>query len=286
MDPLALVEPLIVGAPAPFYGAVLSGAAASGVGEAFLAGYRAAIVSLVPSLAPPLRPSLAATERGPLHPREVSTALADGRVTGSKRYVTGLPGADRLVVLATEGTEGERKKLVAVIVASDASGVKVSPMPSAPFVPDVPHAEVDLTEAPVLERIAGDGWADVVRPFRTAEDIHVIGAVAGYLAGLGARAGWQGDGMLALLASLSSLSSLAAAPVASPAVHLALAGCLSQIRALLPGLPWDRCDPAEVARWQRDLPLLSVAERARAARTAHAWELLHQGESRRSRVST
>lgn len=277
MDPLSLVEPLIAVAPGPLRGAVLSGAAAASVGEAFLAGYRAAIASLVPSLAPPLRPSLAATERGPLHPRDVTTVLSAGRVTGSKRYVTGLPGADRLLVLANEGSDGDRKRLVAVIVAADAPGIQVKAMPSAPFVPDVPHAEIELEEVPILERIAGDGWGDVVRPFRTAEDIHVIGAVAGYLVGLGSRFGWQGEGMQALLSSTASLSALAASPVASPAVHLALAGCLSQIRALLPLLPWDRCPPEVFERWQRDLPLLSVAERARAARTAHAWELLRGG---------
>jgi acyl-CoA dehydrogenase len=266
------VEPLLQAAPETFARAVRAGAAAPGVGTAFLAGYRQAIAALVPSLGPPSLPSLAATESGPLHPREVRTALVDGRVSGQKRYVTGAPGSDRAVVLAGAGQEGDRLRLVAVIVDLGGPGVTLRPMPPPPFVPDVPHAEIDLDGAPALDVLPGDGWAAVVRPFRTAEDVHVLGAVVGYLSGVALRSSWPQEPVIGLTAVLAGLVALSSCDRDAPGTHLALAGVLAQLRALLPSLPWQSADPDEASRWLRDRELLAVAERARAARLAAAWE--------------
>jgi acyl-CoA dehydrogenase len=266
------VEPLLQTAPEPFARAVRAGAASPGVGPAFLAGYRQAIAALVPSLGPPHLPSLAATESGPLHPREVRTTVRDGRVSGHKRYVTGAPGADRAVVLASAGQDGDRLRLVAVLVDLGGPGVTLRPMPPTPFVPEVPHAELDLDDAPVLDELPGDGWASVVRPFRTVEDLHVLGALLGYLSGVALRSGWPQETVCALTAVLAGLTALASADRDAPGTHLALAGVLAQLRAVLPTLPWQSADPDEAARWHRDRELLSVAERARQARLQAAWE--------------
>ncbi|MEZ4235572.1 MAG: acyl-CoA dehydrogenase family protein [Myxococcota bacterium] len=255
--------------PGPLADAVRAGLRAATVGEAFLGGYRAALHQLVPSLAGHAA-ALAATEEGPLHPRTVTTAVAGDRVTGRKRWITGAPGADRAVVLARAGADGDRVALVAVIVALDGPGATLQAMPPTPFVPDVPHAELTLQDAPVLARVPGDGWADVVRPFRTVEDLHVHAAAAAYLLAVGERSGWGPEPMAALCAGLAALATLARRDPADPAAHLALAGVLAGLHATAASLPWSDADPDEAARWQRDAALLSVAQRARDARLAAA----------------
>jgi hypothetical protein len=254
-------------AAGPFRDGARAAAAADGVGGAFLAGYRAAVRAATGVV----DGALAATEDGPLHPARITTALADGRVTGRKAFVTGVPGARSLVVLAKVGQDGDRAVLRAVVVPVDAPGVAFTPMPALPFVPDVPHGVVALTGAPAERVLPGDGWADVVRPFRTVEDVHVVGALAAWL--WSRPAGLPREAVGALGAGLAALGALSAADPGSPAVHLALDGVLEGLRGVWAAVALP--DPAADAAWRRDLALLRVAERARAARRDAAWAAWH-----------
>jgi alkylation response protein AidB-like acyl-CoA dehydrogenase len=229
------------------------------VGTAFLAGYRAAVEHLTGVTSG----SLAATEDGPVHPRTVATRLQDGRVTGRKRFVTGVPGAERLVVLALAGEDGDRRDLRAVVVPTDR--VEVRPLGPFPFVPEVPHAEVVLDGVPVESVIPGDGWADVVKPFRTVEDLHVLAAVLAYAA---SRAELGRDDLCAVLASLAALAALWRADPRDPTTHLALAGVFAH--GAVDRVRWPPGEEGE--RWTRDRPLLQVAQKARDARLAAAWD--------------
>src|SRR3970040_2114278 len=98
-------------AETPIDEAVLGGARAGGMGAAFLAGYRAALAALVPGLPAGRTVCLCATEAGGAHPRAIATRLAplpggDGyTVTGHKKWVTGGPLADLLLVVAAPGTD-------------------------------------------------------------------------------------------------------------------------------------------------------------------------------------
>jgi acyl-CoA dehydrogenase len=236
-------------------------AAAPTVGAAFLGAYRAAVASLTGVA----DAALAATESGALHPARVATTVADGRVTGHKGFVTGVPGAARAVVLAAAGADGGRVRLVCLAVELDAPGVTVTPQPPLPFVPDVPHAAVAFADAPG-RLLPGDGWADVVKPFRTVEDTFVCGALAAWLL---ARAEVAGADAAALSACLDGFAAAAAHDPRDPVGHLALAEAIDALRAATSDLHWPG-DPAAGAAWQRDRALLHVAERARAARTAAA----------------
>ena len=63
-------------------------------------------------------------------------------------------------------------------------------MPATPFVPDVAHATVTLARVTIAPeaRLAGDGWSDYVKPFRTLEDLHVQAAITAWLVGALRRA--------------------------------------------------------------------------------------------------
>jgi acyl-CoA dehydrogenase len=66
----------------------------------------------------------------------------------------------------------------------------------------------------------------------------------------------------------------------APLTHVILAGLFASARRLIGTLAdeWNKADQKgeaeERARWQRDLPLLMVADKARTLRTEAAWKQL------------
>jgi acyl-CoA dehydrogenase len=265
------------GGPGPLEAALREAAAATTVGGAFQAGYQAALRALVPDLGPG-RVALCATEEGGAHPRAIATLLTlDGSLTGSKRWVTGGPTADLLLVLATTGQADGKNQLVLVRVDPRAQGVRIEPGPPTPFVPDVPHASVTFDGARVEPEalLPGDGWARWVKPFRTHEDLHVHAALVAHVLALGLRAGWPRELLEEGAALLAASRELARRDASAPSTHLALAGLLRLGRRWLDaGRPsWASLDPSTAAGLERDLQLLSLAERARAKRTSVAWGL-------------
>jgi acyl-CoA dehydrogenase len=276
-------------AATPIDAALLGGARAQGVAGAFLAGYRAALACLVPELPAGRAVCLCATEAGGAHPRAIATRLepaGDGfTLTGHKQWVTGGPLADLLLVVASTGSDDAgRNRLRLVQVDARAQGVRIEPMPPTPFVPEIPHARIALdgvrVEAGAL--LPGDGYQRYLKPFRTVEDIHVHAAVLGFL--LAAALGRDLARPLAeeLAAALVLARALAGAPPLASETHVALAGALAQAQRLAAQLcaALPAGDPL-AALLDRDLPLLQVAGRARAARAEAAWarlsEIRHSG---------
>lgn len=243
-----------------------AGARASSVGQAFLGGYRAALVALTGR---PEAGALCVTEDGPPHPRSIACTWADGRLTGTKRWVTGASSAEVLYVAARAGTDGDRVRLVVVPVDPSAPGTSIDVQPPTAFVPDVDHGIVTFDGTPTGDPLPGDGWSDLVKPFRTVEDVFVMGALASWMA---ARTGDR-EAREDLEAVLAALDTLSRADPSDPVGHLALAGVL---RAVGPALERgaSALDPGSREGWERDRPLLRVAQRAREARRQAAWERL------------
>ncbi len=71
-------------------------------------------------------------------------------------------------------------------------GVRLLPMPATRFVPEVPHARVQLDDVHVEddELLPGDGYDAYVKPFRSIEDMHVTLAVLAYLLREARQRGW------------------------------------------------------------------------------------------------
>lgn len=282
----ALVEWLPGDAP-PIQQAVLSGFVADRLGFAFVGGYRAALSALVPELESAALVTFAATEERGAHPRAIDTHLdrsGDGTLvlTGEKRWSTLAPLAQAALVVAKEGAdESGRPRLRLVKVSLEQASVSVEPMPPTPFAPEVPHAVVRFESVRVqhADVLPGDGYDRYLKPFRTLEDLHVHAALVGYLVSLARRAGGHRDVVERCLAICSCLEELARAEPRDPGLHLALAGVLRETESLvssakpcLTDVPRD-----EAERFERDLPLLGVASRARAARTDRAWARLESG---------
>jgi acyl-CoA dehydrogenase len=266
----------------PLDRALAGGACADRLGFAFAGGYAEALRALVPALPPGSITALCATEEGGVHPRAIRTRLAaagPGRyeLSGRKKWATVASAASSLLVVASTGEEGGKNRLRVVRVRADAPGVRLHPSTTA-FVPEIPHAEVELdgviaTEADVLP---GDGYDAYLKPFRTIEDIHVHAALAGYLIGVARRRRFPRELQERLLGLAVATRSLAHADPSAATTHAVLAGLLAHAHQLVEAIEplWSAAADAEWSRWQRDRPLLQVAGKARAARRERAWSIL------------
>jgi acyl-CoA dehydrogenase len=281
------LEPLF---RAPIDRALVGGLRADRVGYAFAAGYREALVTLVPDVAGSAMTILAATEDQGARPSAIRTTLATGDdgtllLNGHKRWATLGTVVDVLLVVASEGAASDgRNRLRLCRVDARREGVEVRPMPAPPFAPEIPHAEIALRDVRIepSDVLPGDGWDAYVKPFRTVEDVHVHIALLGYMAGVARRWSFADQVIEDIVASVVALRSLANEPPSAPEVHVALAGVLLGATRLIErtehemenALAAGKGDVAERERWVRDRPLLGVAGGARVKRREVAWQRL------------
>jgi hypothetical protein len=258
------------GAAQPFALAVLGGRLAATPGLAFLAGYQGALRMLWPS-APDTLGALCVTENRSTRPADLHTRLDALQLSGRKDFVTGGADAAWLLVAAREEAPGDTPRLALGVVHAGAPGMRVEPLPALALMPDVGHARLHLQNVH-CERLAGDGWDDYVKPFRTIEDVHVLAALSAWHYGLAQECGWPQDLQLRLLALLCGCAEVARLDPAAAATHVLLAGLFAQQQALRPELDAaiSAGPPHWAALWQRDQQLLAVAGSARAKRLEKA----------------
>jgi len=263
----------------PFAAAVVLASQVDRLGFAFAVGYPAALEHLVEGVHLPC--AFCVTEVNGNSPRAIETALLrkDDRYVlhGLKTFVTFGSHAETLIIVARVGAKPDgRPDLVVVQIPSSREGIVLEDLPETPFVPEVPHSSVRLdgVEVRAEERLPGDGYLEYVKPFRTIEDIHVVGATLGYLVGLARRTQGSLDWIAERSADLVALDRLLDAAPLDPRVHIALHGVYQrltrftdsgELARILASAPDD-----ERGRWERDRALLRVASKARAARFERA----------------
>jgi hypothetical protein len=261
--------------------AIHAGAIADRLGYAFAGGYLAALRRLVPDLPRDARACLCATEHGGAHPRAIATRLDRGddgvlSLSGCKNWVTLGTLARELLVVACTGTDDRgRNRLSVVRLDAGRDGVSIVEKEPLPFAPEIPHAEVTFDRVSIRpeEVLEGDGYDRYLKPFRTIEDIHVFAATLAYVAKVALHHRFPHavtEGCFSLLFALRALDTESPA---SRDVHLALAGVIAAgHRLLTEAAPhWAHVDPETRARWERDVPLLGVADKARQKRAQAAF---------------
>lgn len=273
-------------AGSPVAQALRGGFEADRVGWAFASGYQAALRALLPDLPATAVAAFCVTEESGNRPRDIRTRFTpagDGGwlIEGAKRWTTLGPDSSVLLVVGAlpPGDDAARVRLKVARVAAGTPGLQLRPMPETRFVPEVPHARVQLDGVHVAAGalLPGDGYAAYVKPFRSIEDALVTLAVLAYLLREARHRGWPAAFAERLCAVIVALAGVAEAPADAPATHVALAGALALAHALYAqaGALWATAgdDPA-AARWQRDAALFAVAASARSQRAARAWERL------------
>lgn len=274
--------------PVPVDLALAGGFLADRLGFAFASGYHAALRSLFPRMPAEHRAALCATEAGGAHPSAIQTRLSGAsgegplRLSGSKAFITLGTAADTLFIVASEGVDEQgRNRLRVVMIDAHREGVHFTAMPPMPFVPEVPHAELELRDVVVSpeEVLPGDGYTRYLKPFRTVEDCHVHAALLGWVLQVARRSGWPERVQDEALALAVAMRGLALADPASPAVHVALGGALELSQRFVRGLEewWPQVDALTRERWERDKGLLAVAGKARAKRHEVARQRLAGG---------
>jgi hypothetical protein len=275
-------------AATPIDRAVVAGFRADRVAGAFAGGYQAALRTLVPGARmDDCVLSLCVTERAGNSPRAIEASLAPRAgggfsLSGRKRWSTMAPLASVLLVAASEGVDASgRKRFKLVRVEAGVPGVTIRRMPPTQFVPEVPHAELELVDVAVAADapLPGDGYTQYVKRFRTIEDVHIHGAVLGYVLSVARRFGFPPPVIERLACAITTTRVLAGMDPDAPETHIALAGALARDTTLLDHSEshWQHVDAEEAARWKRDRPMFgSVAGQIREARRVRAWERLQE----------
>jgi hypothetical protein len=198
-------------------------------------------------------------------------------LNGTKAFVTFGNLAKDLLVAAKVGEKPDgRPDLALVRIPADRTGVTLQAHPPTPFAPEIPHARLELRHVEVRpeERLPGDGYLNYVKPFRTIEDVHVVGATLGYIVGLARRTRASTTLIAELSADLVALDRLRDGPPLDPRVHIALHGVYQHVTRLISSEAFERLLDAaprdERDRWERDRALLQVASKAREARFERA----------------
>lgn len=306
--------------------ALRSGFAADRLAWAFAGGYQAALRALVPGLPAATLAAFCVTEAGGNRPRDINTTItpqADGRlrVDGAKRWATLGPAGALLLVVGrwsdaadaidpardlAPASQPPHPRLRVLQVPVPSAGLQVQAMPTPRFVPELPHAQLQLQGVllPASALLPGDGYTHYAKPFRTLEDLHVTAAVLALLLREARARHWPPAYAEQLVASLLLLGQLAdgwaalragagtggpgaaldataagAAAAEEAALHVALAGALHVSQRLLADAAplWAQAgDEPAAQRWQRDVALLGVAGTARGLRAERAWQRLQQ----------
>ncbi len=280
-------QSLVARADATIDQAILGGFAADRLGYAFSSGYQAALRRLAPDLPGDRLASLCVTERGGAHPRAIEARLTPENegflLSGSKRWATLSDVAGVLLVAAVSGPQDERGRpqIRVVRVDADVPGVQVTPMPATPFTPEILHGEVRLDEVRVAAAalLPGDGYERYIKPFRTIEDLHIQGALFGFLLGTARRHAAPRALLERLAALLATIRALAVSDPGDAGVHVALAGALRTAASLVTEVEtiWALAGDPSYALWERDRLLLGSAENARTKRLERAWTRLAAG---------
>lgn len=263
--------------------AIRAGCKVDRLAYAFAGGYQSAISNLIPQVGSDRISSFCVTEKQGNSPKHIQTSLEswndEWRLSGRKQFVTCANIADQLVVAASSGKDDNgRNKITMVLISRASPGVNIQEMPALSFVPELSHGIVELSNVPIRpdQVLAGDGFNDYVKPFRTVEDIHVSGATLGYLYGAARRNEWPTHLIEKILLCLITIRDLATWSPKKAETHLLLGAHQAQVDALCEELipAWENSDHDECARWHRDRKLMEVASSIRAQRQLRARQSL------------
>ena len=267
--------------------AVVGGFISDRVSYAFASGYESAIRHMVPDLPRGVIAAFCVTEEGGGHPKAIESTLKETDkvsggekswiLNGSKKFITCANEAEMVLAAVSTGISPDGKNQIRIVVVDkNTSGVSVEPMEQLPFVKEISHGRLHFKDVVVRESqiLQGDGYDNYIKPFRTIEDIHVFGAILGYLFRVASVFDWPKDIKEGLLSLITTIRSLSICNPLSKEVHIVLSGVFRGLSDLLYRIDphWDKVDKDTREGWERDRVLLSVAGRARERRLASAWE--------------
>ena len=270
---------------APIERAICLGYKADRVAYAFIAGFQAALQSLFPDLQSSQLGAICITESGGNHPSAIQTRLAppeDGtgddayRLKGEKTFITSVSEADFIYVAASIGVDDAGRNRIKMLGLDRATpGIELSPMAPLSFIPEIDHGTVSFDEVIVSSQqiLPGDGYDDYIKPFRMIEEIHVTGALIGYLIQTAFQYDCERSITEQLLALLTLSVDLAAMNVKAAETHILFSGYWRLLEQMIDTIDsaWKTAPESVKHAWKRDREVLTIARKARETRLNKAW---------------
>jgi hypothetical protein len=280
----------------------MTGFAMDRLGFSFASGYQFAMVALIRADFSALqeRWCMCATEnvKG-APPKSITTTVrrqSNGQwiIRGEKSFVTLGNFAQNLAVVVrdvsdvsdVENLPPNKIRIRVAVVKANAAGVNIVAKPPLPFIPEVPHARVVLSNVVIsdtdfLGEAAADGYLEFVKPFRTIEDIYVNAAMLGFLIRCARQfsVNERHTVVQTILCAIAALRTVAQLPSSSKSTHILLSGALEAVMGAFKAFEdnWTPVNSQEVHlkdSFLRDCALKNVASDARAKRGSNAWSKL------------
>ncbi len=265
----------------PFERAVSGGFLADRMAYAFVAGFRAALQRLFPSLSARAVAAFCISEEGGNGPRAIKTRLekCDGswNLNGFKTFITCANEAEQLFVAASTGQgEDGRSQIELVLLDRNTPGITIIPLEDLPFIPEIKHATVCLENVAVDESqlLPGDAYSLYIKTFRFIEDVYVLASILGYLFRISCLYFWPKEIKEQILSLVINISVLADADPRGFDAHIAYGGVQKTMDRLMSDITplWGQVSEDVRKLWERDNAILNIAGKARAGRLRKAWK--------------
>ncbi|HBC57227.1 MAG TPA: hypothetical protein DCZ03_08695 [Gammaproteobacteria bacterium] len=269
--------------------AVIGGFHAPSAAYVFAVGYQMAVHRLIPQISFDKFYAFCVAEQQGGHPSKITTRLAPAtdvagdttkwQLIGEKTFVTGGEKADILLVAATVGKgEDGRNQLQMVLVKQPTQGLIMSPFKlpiDLPMMQEIGHGRALLDKVIVGESdiLPGDAYTTYIKPFRTAEDLHILAAFAGDLFRNGIRYQWPSEIKAQILNLVAAIRMLIISDFTHPSVHIALSGLEQQFAHLMDLIEphWPTNEKSQQQNLQAQQQVLQGAIPARIKRLDAAW---------------
>jgi len=269
----------LVSDKSPIEKAILGGFSCQQFSFAFMAGYQAALEYMFPAVAPNKLKALCVSEKNGGHPKAIQTTLIDYQLNGLKTYITAGSEVEHLLVLCkTDKVVNGRPQLKMVHLPKGAENTELTNFEMS-FMKEVKHGKLAMTNTKISDNqiLAGDGFSDYAKPFRTLEDICVGAAYQAMLLRQAIEHQWDESLRDQILFNLFSLKNLLALPLLAPNTHMLLAALDANFEKLLPSIESNieaTSAAAFKADWQLNKKLIALGNKSKAARLVKARSLV------------
>ena len=205
------------------------------------------------------------------------------KLDGNKTFVTCAQEVDELLVATRDPSKSEERPFIKILhLGNQMQGMSIEEDKVLPFMPELRRGRLtlDTCVCPASSVLAGDGYADYIKPFSPLEALYVMAAGASYMIRLARLYGWPES---FIEQSLSVLVSIQGAEFSNPEAaenQLLISGLKEQLKALVmltenPAY-WNNSDPDVYKRWLRDKVMFMMPDRAHSIRLERAWHSLKE----------
>ena len=259
----------------PFDKAIFGGFSCQQFSFAFMAGYQAALEHMFPTIAPNQLKALCVSEEKGGHPKAIQTTLINNQLNGLKTYITAGSDVEHLLVLCkTDKIVNDRPELKMVQLPKTTDNIELINFELS-FMKEVKHGKLSMKDTPITESqiLAGDGFSDYTKPFRTLEDICVSAAYQAMLLRQAIEYKWAEELRDQILLNIYTLKNLLSLPLLATETHLLLAANEANFENLLPSIELnieETGTAAFKADWAVNKKVIALGKKIKEIRLAKA----------------